>query len=190
MLESKCTNSPTKEVDDSVEEKVITEESAKDDRPKEDDQPNAETGNDNDENEDGDGDENNGPGDDRVPSSDAPPIPGRIDEASALAIFGESYMMSLSSRLKTMLNDIKATADPTTRLLALLSTLELIFDAEFLEPFSSYRKPFEQNSSKFMVDVSVGNLYPLASSAFAFCIREPWQLLQTCTLDSIVCTVK
>jgi E3 ubiquitin-protein ligase TRIP12 len=137
MLEAECTNPSSQEVDDPMEEKVITEESTKDDRPKEGDQQNAETGNVDDEegeedDDDDDGDETNGPGDvDRVPSSDAPPIPGGMDEASALAIFGDyrqfgSYMMSLSSRLKTMLNNIKATADPTTRLLTLQELSELL----------------------------------------------------------------
>lgn len=37
-----------------------------------------------------------------------------------------SYMVSLSSRLKTMLNNIKATADPTTRLLTLQELSELL----------------------------------------------------------------
>jgi E3 ubiquitin-protein ligase TRIP12 len=54
-----------------------------------------------------------------------------MDEASALAIFGDyrqfgSYMMSLSSRLKTILNNIKATADPTTRMLTLQELSELL----------------------------------------------------------------
>ncbi|KAK7056382.1 Ubiquitin fusion degradation protein 4 [Paramarasmius palmivorus] len=57
--------------------------------------------------------------------------PGGLDEAAALAIFGDyrqfgSYMMSLSSRLKTMLNNIKMTADPTTRLLTLQELSELL----------------------------------------------------------------
>lgn len=67
----------------------------------------------------------------RVSSSDAGPIPGGMDEATALAIFGDyrqfgSYMMSLSSRLKTMLNNIKPSADPTTRLLTLQELSELL----------------------------------------------------------------
>jgi E3 ubiquitin-protein ligase TRIP12 len=37
-----------------------------------------------------------------------------------------SYMISLSSRLKSMLNNIKATADPTTRLLTLQELSELL----------------------------------------------------------------
>ncbi|PPQ78382.1 hypothetical protein CVT25_011605 [Psilocybe cyanescens] len=78
--------------------------------------------------EDGEG----GHGDEgRVSSSDAGPIPGGMDEATALAIFGDyrqfgSYMMSLSSRLKTMLNNIKPTADPTTRLVTLQELSELL----------------------------------------------------------------
>jgi E3 ubiquitin-protein ligase TRIP12 len=82
--------------------------------------------------EDDDGDEDNHPGEGgRIPSSDAGPIPGGMDEATALAIFGDyrqfgSYMMSLSSRLKSMLNNIKSTADPTTRLVTLQELSELL----------------------------------------------------------------
>ncbi|KAJ7087706.1 hypothetical protein C8R43DRAFT_1092601 [Mycena crocata] len=59
------------------------------------------------------------------------PIPGGLDETTAMAIFGDyrqfgSYMLSLSSRLKTMLNNIKATADPTTRLVTLQELSELL----------------------------------------------------------------
>lgn len=67
---------------------------------------------------------------------DSPPaqsgMPGGLDDAAAaLAIFGDyrqfgSYMMSLSSRLKTMLNNIKSTADPTTRLVTLQELSELL----------------------------------------------------------------
>ena len=89
-------------------------------------------GEDDDDDDDGDGD--NRPGDSeggRIPSSDAGPIPGGMDEATALAIFGDyrqfgSYMMSLSSRLKSMLNNIKSTADPTTRLVTLQELSELL----------------------------------------------------------------
>ena len=133
MLETECTNHSAQEVDETMEEKVIAEESTKDDRPKEDDQPNEPVVDD-EEDDDDDDDENENIGlanTDRVPSSDAPPIPGGMDEASALAIFGDyrqfgSYMMSLSSRLKTMLNNIKVTADPTTRLLTLQELSELL----------------------------------------------------------------
>ncbi|RDB23948.1 Ubiquitin fusion degradation protein 4 [Hypsizygus marmoreus] len=84
--------------------------------------------------EDGDEDEgegDEGDGDAGMPSSDGPPIPGGMDETSAMAIFGDyrqfgSYMMSLSSRLKTMLNNIKPTADPTTRLVTLQELSELL----------------------------------------------------------------
>ncbi|KAJ7931766.1 hypothetical protein B0H13DRAFT_1957533 [Mycena leptocephala] len=59
------------------------------------------------------------------------PIPGGLDETTAMAIFGDyrqfgSYMLSLSSRLKTMLNNIKTTADPTTRLVTLQELSELL----------------------------------------------------------------
>lgn len=54
-----------------------------------------------------------------------------VDEHPAMAIFGEyrqlgSYMMGLSGRLKTMLNNIKPTADPTTRLVTLQELSELL----------------------------------------------------------------
>jgi E3 ubiquitin-protein ligase TRIP12 len=63
--------------------------------------------------------------------SSPPAIPGSISDASAMSIFGDyrqfgSYMMSLSSRLKTMLNNIKLTADPMTRLLTLQELSELL----------------------------------------------------------------
>ncbi|KAF8074929.1 hypothetical protein FPV67DRAFT_1559549 [Lyophyllum atratum] len=84
---------------------------------------------DDDEGDDDEGDE--GEGDAAMPSSDGPPIPGGMDASAAMAIFGDyrqfgSYMMSLSSRLKTMLNNIKTTADPTTRLVTLQELSELL----------------------------------------------------------------
>ena len=88
---------------------------------------------DDDDGEEDDDDDADRPGDSegRIPSSDAGPIPGGMDEATALAIFGDyrqfgSYMMSLSSRLKSMLNNIKSTADPTTRLVTLQELSELL----------------------------------------------------------------
>ncbi|KAK2463605.1 hypothetical protein APHAL10511_004356 [Amanita phalloides] len=57
---------------------------------------------------------------------------GAFDEAAAaMAIFGDyrhigSYMLSQSSRLKTLLNNIKSTAEPTARLLALQELSELL----------------------------------------------------------------
>lgn len=57
---------------------------------------------------------------------------GAFDEAAAaMAIFGDyrhigSYMLSQSSRLKTLLNNIKSTAEPTTRLLALQELSEIL----------------------------------------------------------------
>ncbi|KAJ7670440.1 hypothetical protein B0H17DRAFT_1209311 [Mycena rosella] len=59
------------------------------------------------------------------------PIPGGLDETTAITIFGDyrqfgSYMPSLSSRLKTMLNNIKLTADPTMRLVTLQELRELL----------------------------------------------------------------
>jgi E3 ubiquitin-protein ligase TRIP12 len=54
-----------------------------------------------------------------------------LDEASAMALFSNyhnlgSYMVSLNGRLKTMLNNIKPTADPTTRLVTLQELSELL----------------------------------------------------------------
>ncbi|KAJ2934030.1 hypothetical protein H1R20_g3045, partial [Candolleomyces eurysporus] len=65
------------------------------------------------------------------PPPSMPPPPAGIDESAAMAIFGDyrqfgSYMMSLSSRLKTMLTNIKPSADPTTRLLTLQELSELL----------------------------------------------------------------
>ena len=56
---------------------------------------------------------------------------GGLSEPSAMSIFGDyrqlgSYMMGISGRLKTMLNNIKPTADPTTRLLTLQELSELL----------------------------------------------------------------
>ncbi|KAL4245224.1 UPL family protein [Abortiporus biennis] len=56
---------------------------------------------------------------------------GAADDSPSLAIFGDyrqlgSYMMGLSGRLKTMLNNIKRTADPTTRLVTLQELSELL----------------------------------------------------------------
>lgn len=65
------------------------------------------------------------------PPNDEPPPPAAMDEAAALSIFGDyrqfgSYMLSLSSRLKTILNNIKPTADATTRLVTLQELSELL----------------------------------------------------------------
>lgn len=99
-------------------------------------QQNAGADDDGDDDDGDDGDDGEGEGEDegdRGISSVAsgPPIPGGMDETSAMAIFGDyrqfgSYMMSLSSRLKTMLNNIKTTADPTTRLVTLQELSELL----------------------------------------------------------------
>ncbi|KAG5340284.1 hypothetical protein C0989_002300 [Termitomyces sp. Mn162] len=91
----------------------------------------GEAGENHDGDDDGDDDDDDeGNGDVVMPSSD-PPVPGNMDASTAMAIFGDyrqfgSYMMSLSSRLKTMLNNIKPTADPTTRLLTLQELSELL----------------------------------------------------------------
>jgi E3 ubiquitin-protein ligase TRIP12 len=77
-----------------------------------------------------DGDEDERTEDVDMSRHGGPPVPP-MDEATALGIFGDirqigSYMMSLSSRLKTMLNNIKPTADPTTRLITLQELSELL----------------------------------------------------------------
>lgn len=79
--------------------------------------------------DDDDGDEGENDEDNSLAQEDRPP--GGMDESAAMAIFGDyrqfgSYMMSLSSRLKTMLNNIKSTADPTTRLVTLQELSELL----------------------------------------------------------------
>ncbi|KAJ7656325.1 armadillo-type protein [Mycena polygramma] len=84
-----------------------------------------------DEDEDEDDEDDGGEGDGESGMPGSAPIPGGLDETTAMAIFGDyrqfgSYMLSLSSRLKTMLNNIKATADPTTRLVTLQELSELL----------------------------------------------------------------
>ena len=135
MLDPEHTKHDGSDVEPQIEEKI--EEVAEDrgDHKNEDTKEDrligaADDDDDGDDDEDGD----NHPGDSeagRIPSSDAGPIPGGMDEATALAIFGDyrqfgSYMMSLSSRLKSMLNNIKSTADPTTRLVTLQELSELL----------------------------------------------------------------
>jgi E3 ubiquitin-protein ligase TRIP12 len=66
-----------------------------------------------------------------LPPPDRARDPNGLDENTAMAIFGDyrqfgSYMVGLSSRLKTMLNNIKLTADPTTRLVTLQELSELL----------------------------------------------------------------
>jgi E3 ubiquitin-protein ligase TRIP12 len=57
---------------------------------------------------------------------------GGLDEGTAAALFGNdyraigSYMLTLSSRLKTLLENIKLKSDPTTRLIALQELSELL----------------------------------------------------------------
>lgn len=56
---------------------------------------------------------------------------GGVDDSAPLSMFGDyrhlgSYMLGLNSRLKSMLNNIKRTADPTTRLLTLQELSELL----------------------------------------------------------------
>lgn len=84
---------------------------------------------DDDEKDEDDGDGDDGGGDD---GGGADADQGNSPEESAsMAIFGDyrqlgSYMMGLSGRLKTMLNNIKRTADPTTRLVTLQELSELL----------------------------------------------------------------
>ncbi|KAJ3503569.1 hypothetical protein NLJ89_g8371 [Agrocybe chaxingu] len=135
MMDAELTRHDSSDGDEQLEEKMDVEEAVqKEDhlKPNADEKPGGpeqdDDDDDDDDDEDGDGDHS---GEGRIPSNDAGPIPGGMDEATALAIFGDyrqfgSYMMSLSSRLKTMLNNIKTTADPTTRLLTLQELSELL----------------------------------------------------------------
>lgn len=93
--------------------------------------------------EDEDGNENTGgrPPGDGAGEEDGGGIPNGVgglprgfaglDESAAMAIFADyrqlgSYMSGLSSRLKTMLNNIKTSADPTTRVVTLQELSELL----------------------------------------------------------------
>lgn len=135
MLDAEYTKQGDSDIEENTEEKTVPDSETKEYATKEQDKGAGDDGA-RDEDDDDD-DEDEGEGDDgggdvpRNPSSDAGPIPGGMDEATAMAIFGDyrqfgSYMMSLSSRLKTMLNNIKSTADPTTRLLTLQELSELL----------------------------------------------------------------
>lgn len=78
---------------------------------------------------DGEGD-NRGDDDEMSPPGGVRSFAG-LDESAAMAIFGDyrqfgSYMVSLSGRLKTMLNNIKSTASPATRLVTLQELSELL----------------------------------------------------------------
>jgi E3 ubiquitin-protein ligase TRIP12 len=135
MLDAEYTKHGDSDVEENMEEKMVPESETKEDPTKEQDKGIVADGvrdDDDDDDDEDEGDGDNGEGDvPRNPSSDAGPIPGGMDEATAMAIFGDyrqfgSYMMSLSSRLKTMLNNIKPTADPTTRLLTLQELSELL----------------------------------------------------------------
>ncbi|KAG2011493.1 ubiquitin-protein ligase [Coprinopsis cinerea AmutBmut pab1-1] len=109
-------------------------EGAKDEDKRDANECHDDDGLDNEDSDDGDedGPHNTGLG----TSSGGPPQPSHsgfagLDETAAMALFGDyrqfgSYMVSLSSRLKNMLNNIKPTADPTTRLLTLQELSELL----------------------------------------------------------------
>jgi E3 ubiquitin-protein ligase TRIP12 len=138
MLDAEYTKRGDSDVEENMEEKMVPESETKEDSSKEQvkatgaDAVRDEEDDDDDDDDDDEGDGDNGEGAvPRIPSSDVGPIPGGMDEATAMAIFGDyrqfgSYMMSLSSRLKTMLSNIKTTADPTTRLLTLQELSELL----------------------------------------------------------------
>ncbi|RPD53372.1 hypothetical protein L226DRAFT_617463 [Lentinus tigrinus ALCF2SS1-7] len=85
--------------------------------------------------DDDDGDGGGGGDEDEDEDEDHGDLPSPLgaagNEPSAMSIFGDyrqlgSYMMGISGRLKTMLNNIKPTADPTTRLLTLQELSELL----------------------------------------------------------------
>lgn len=138
MLDPEHTKHDESDVEPQIREKIEVAQSKADFENKDDKEDHlADAAEDDDGEEDDDEDDEDGdnrPGDSeggRIPSSDAGPIPGGMDETTALAIFGDyrqfgSYMMSLSSRLKSMLNNIKSTADPTTRLVTLQELSELL----------------------------------------------------------------
>jgi len=137
MLDAEYPKQETSDADEPMEEKVDATEEVKEDAQKDQDKQAEDVGMGVDEDDDEDDDDDDGDGDNGqaneggIPQSGAGPIPGGMDEATALAIFGDyrqfgSYMMSLSSRLKTMLNNIKSTADPTTRLVTLQELSELL----------------------------------------------------------------
>jgi len=131
MLDPECHDSKHDEEESDAEDHV-EEKDGMEDQVKEHDKEKAggvKEEEDDDEDDDDDDMPNSGGG--GISSGGTGPIPGGMDEATALAIFGDyrqfgSYMMSLSSRLKTMLNNIKATADPTTRLVTLQELSELL----------------------------------------------------------------
>jgi len=137
MLDAEYPKQETSDADEPMEEKVDATEEVKEDAQKDQDKQAEDVGMGVDEDDEEDDDDDDGDGDNGqaneggIPQSGAGPIPGGMDEATALAIFGDyrqfgSYMMSLSSRLKTMLNNIKSTADPTTRLVTLQELSELL----------------------------------------------------------------
>ncbi|KDQ61362.1 hypothetical protein JAAARDRAFT_30788 [Jaapia argillacea MUCL 33604] len=82
--------------------------------------------------DEGGGDDDDGGDDDGgPPSGGGARESSGFDDSAAMAIFSDfrglgSYMMGLSTRLKTMLNNIKMTADPTTRLVTLQELSELL----------------------------------------------------------------
>ena len=81
--------------------------------------------------DDGGGGDEDDEDDDEAERDFAATLSGLGSEPSAMSIFGDyrqlgSYMMGISGRLKTMLNNIKPTADPTTRLLTLQELSELL----------------------------------------------------------------
>ncbi|KAG9090716.1 Ubiquitin fusion degradation protein 4 [Ceratobasidium sp. UAMH 11750] len=83
-----------------------------------------------DEDDDEDSDDEDDDQDQEPPSSGLPP--SGLDESAVSALFGAdfralgSYMLSLSSRLKTILNNIKPAASATTRLMALQELSEIL----------------------------------------------------------------
>ncbi|KAL1748215.1 hypothetical protein HDZ31DRAFT_79908 [Schizophyllum fasciatum] len=102
----------------------VEDECADEEGPRHDEEDDEHPFDDDDEGDDGEDDGMGG-------SGGPPPIPDSLDESTAMAILGDyrqfgSYMLSLSSRIKTLLNNIKPTADPTTRLISLQELSELL----------------------------------------------------------------
>jgi len=147
MLKSKQPGPSTQTQDDDVEMvDAVVESAGEDDAVPENtdqqDKPPPEQPESSKPDEDGDEPMTDPPQDDS--SSQPPPPPGSLsgvaavaglgglDEGTAAALFGNdfrsigSYMLTLSSRLKTLLENIKKKSDPTTRLIALQELSELL----------------------------------------------------------------
>ncbi|KAI0675862.1 hypothetical protein C8Q78DRAFT_964482 [Trametes maxima] len=110
---------------DMVDAECIQDESEPQDERRDEDDDHDDLG------DDGGGGDDDDDDDDEAERDFASSLGGLGTEASAMSIFGDyrqlgSYMLGISGRLKTMLNNIKPTADPTTRLVTLQELSELL----------------------------------------------------------------